>query len=85
MEDMNGLWRDACRPIIAEVIERFGTEDIRLLRAELLKVYPFGAKENFPYKVWLDEIKKQIELKNRPFNGWPKRTVDPLPGQKEMF
>jgi len=72
-----GSWRDSARPIIGEVIARVGLNDMKELRRELLKVYPFGEKKYWPYKVWLDEIAVQTGRKRKPI---------PTPdGQGEMF
>jgi hypothetical protein len=58
-------WRDIARPIIARVLtENNGADDITIRKA-LHDVYPFGERQYHPYKVWLDEIKKQ--------RGKPKR------------
>jgi hypothetical protein len=53
-------WRDDCRPIIAEVIQRVGTTDPRALRAALLEAYPYGQRSMHPYKIWRDEIRRQL-------------------------
>ena len=53
-------WRKMATPIITEVIKRVGIEDKTLLRKELKAAYPFGIRANHPYKIWLDEIKRQI-------------------------
>ena len=54
-------WRDHCRPIIAEVIERVGTEDPKALRKALLEAYPYGQRSMHPYKIWRDEIRRQLD------------------------
>ena len=61
-----GFWRIKARPIIIEVIERVGIDDIKLLRDQLRKQYPFGPKRYHPYKMWLKEIKAQIAARKRP-------------------
>lgn len=53
-------WRDVARPIIAETIDRVGKDDPKALRKALLEAYPFGAREYHPYKIWLDEIHRQL-------------------------
>jgi len=53
-------WREKARPVIQSVIEEIGTDDMKTLRKALSEAYPFWEKENYPYKVWLDEIKKQL-------------------------
>ncbi len=61
-------WRQIARPIIFEVISRVGIEDGPGLQAALRDAYPFGARQHYPYHVWLDEIKKQkaAALKHKP-------------------
>jgi len=50
-------WRDSARPIIAEVIARVGRDDMKALRRALREAYPFGPRQYYPYRIWLDEIK----------------------------
>lgn len=52
-----GYWRQKAAPIIAEVIQRVGREDMKALRKALREAYPFGPRAYHPYRVWLDEIK----------------------------
>ena len=54
-------WRDHCGPIIAKVIDEVGKDDMRKLRKALKDAYPYGQRSNWPYKVWLSEIKKQLK------------------------
>ena len=35
---------------------------MKLLRRKLREVYPYGLRENYPYKTWCDEIKRQLNL-----------------------
>jgi hypothetical protein len=53
-------WRNHCAPIIAEVIERVGTDDPKALRKALLEAYPYGERSMHPYKIWRDEIRRQL-------------------------
>lgn len=56
-------WRDRARPIIAQVLrETAGNSETEIKKA-LFEAYPFGPREYHPYKIWLDEIKRQ----RRPF------------------
>lgn len=57
---MSCTWREHCSPIIAEVIRRVGKDDMKALRAALREAYPYGERKYHPYKVWLDEIKRQL-------------------------
>lgn len=60
---MSRTWREIAAPIITEVIERVGREDAGRLKRELFEAYPFGERKRHPYKIWLDEIKKQVGTK----------------------
>jgi len=53
-------WRDRARPIIFEVIEQVGKEDMKSLRKALRDAYPWGERKYHPYKIWLDEIRVQL-------------------------
>ena len=56
-------WRDRARPLIAQVISRVGTEDMKGLRKALREAYPWGPREYHPYRIWLDEIRVQLGTK----------------------
>lgn len=53
-------WRQRAAPIIAHVITEVGTQNQKTLRAALRDAYPFGLRKHYPYKVWLDEIRRQL-------------------------
>ena len=55
-----GSWRDIAAPIIKEVIEREGRDDMKKLRKALRESYPFGERRHHPYKVWCDEVRRQV-------------------------
>jgi hypothetical protein len=55
-------WRQYSAPIIKRVIEQCGTEDMKLLRKKLHEAYPFGERKYHPYKIWCDEIRRQLGL-----------------------
>ncbi len=74
-------WRECARQVICEVIERVGRNDEKALRAALREAYPFGVRKYFPYKVWLDEIKVQLNRK-KPSPG---RTLPSCAGQAKLF
>lgn len=48
-------WADRAAPVVSEVIRRVGRSDLKMLRQELRKAYPFGRRANSPYKAWLAE------------------------------
>ena len=52
-------WRQKAAPIIAGVLTEHKDSDEKTLRKALRDAYPFGERKYFPYKVWLDEIKRQ--------------------------
>lgn len=55
----DATWRQIAAPIIQQVL--MNTEGLPedVVRRELREAYPFGQRENWPYKVWLDEIRRQ--------------------------
>jgi hypothetical protein len=55
------LWRVQSRTIIKQVLDRAVTLKWteKELQAALTKAYPFGERDMWPYKIWLDEIKVQ--------------------------
>lgn len=69
-------FRDYCRPIIGEVIERVGRDDMRALRKALREAFPLHGRDCHPYFVWQDEIRNQLKIK-------PKHVPDPQ--QPELF
>lgn len=78
-------WRDMAKPIIVSVIARVGKQDMKALRKELREAYPFGPRENHPYKSWCDEIRRQLgEIVIRDRKSIPK-IEKPIVGQLEMF
>ena len=52
-------WRRIAAPIIARVLAENAGKPEPEVRAALRSVYPFGAREHHPYKIWLDEIRVQ--------------------------
>ena len=53
-------WRSEAALIIGQVIRQVGRQDMTALRKKLAEAYPWGARENYPYKVWLAEIRHQL-------------------------
>lgn len=60
---MRRTWRDIAAPIIAKVLKETKGKDEKEIKKALFEAYPFGMREYHPYKVWLDEIKRQRGLK----------------------
>jgi 1,2-phenylacetyl-CoA epoxidase PaaB subunit len=53
-------WRIQAATIIAKVLEdtKGRPEDER--RKAVSAAYPFGIRKHHPYKIWLDEVKRQM-------------------------
>ncbi len=60
-----GYWRDIAKPIIREVLLKTKGKNENEIKTALYEAYPFGERKYHPYKVWLDEIKKQRGLKQK--------------------
>lgn len=61
-------WRTKAAEVISEVLDQCDwstPENEKATRARLREAYPFGVKEHHPYKIWLDEIARQMGKK------WP--------------
>lgn len=56
-------WRDVARPIIDRILRETKGEDEKTIKQALFDAYPFGERRFHPYKVWLDEIRRQRGLK----------------------
>lgn len=61
-------WRERCKPIIAEVIAKNKGKTEKDIRQALSEAYPFGQRKHYPYKVWLDEIK--VQMNNKPSKNY---------------
>lgn len=62
MVQMTSRWRRHAAPIISRVIKEnlaAGGDEKTLIKA-LREAYPFGLKEHHPYKIWRDEIQRQL-------------------------
>ncbi len=79
---MRFSWRDDMRPRIAAVIKRVGTADMKALRRALNAAFPYG-DVSWQRKVWRDEIKVQLGLK-QAYQPGP-RLRKPAPGQTQLF
>ena len=56
-----GMWTDRSRAVIREILDVLpvGASQAEAKRA-LSEGYPFGLRENHPYKVWLKETKAAL-------------------------
>ena len=62
---MSRTWRDIAAPIIAEVLTKNKNMPDSVIKKALFEAYPFGQRQYHPYKIWLDEIKRQTGKKKR--------------------
>jgi hypothetical protein len=57
-------WRKMSRRVIQDVLNNYraplNEEQIREVKAKLSNAYPFGERKYYPYKIWLEEIKKTL-------------------------
>ncbi len=56
-------WREAAQPIVAQVLAATRGAPETEIRKALRKAYPWGPRENHPYKIWCDEIRRQRGMK----------------------
>ncbi len=57
-----GSWRARMAPIIARAIAEVGRADPKALRRALRDAYPAGERRYWPYKVWCDEVRRQLGI-----------------------
>lgn len=53
-------WRDSAYPIIGKVIAENKDKTEKEIRKALREAYPYGERRMHPYKVWCDEVNKQL-------------------------
>ena len=77
---MKGTWRSVAAPIIRKVLLDNEGQDEKVIRKALRDAYPFGRRTHYPYKVWIDEIRKQRGISSK------RKTVAPNDkNQPELF
>lgn len=52
-------WRDRARPIIAQVLLQTRGCSPKEIDDAIFDAYPFGERKYHPYKIWLDEVRRQ--------------------------
>lgn len=57
-------WRVAAQQVITKVINENPNASIEELRKLVSAAYPWHPRENHPYKIWLDEVKRLL-----PYEG----------------
>lgn len=66
MKRKRATWRDAARARIAKVVAEVGTDDPERLRKALFDAYPWGPRENHPYRMWCEEMRKALNPEPKP-------------------
>lgn len=82
MTTTGSYWRDIAAPIITKVIDRVGRDDKRALQKALAEAYPWGEKRMHPYRIWRDEIRRQLEGRQ---HRRPPQPDQISPGQLPLF
>ena len=59
-------WRDGAAPTIRKVLAETKGQDMKAIRKALREAYPYGERRFWPYKIWCDEIRRQLGLKKPP-------------------
>ena len=82
-------WREIARPIVRKVLEEHKGESQEEIKRALRDAYPFGPRRYYPYQVWLDEIRRQLEAahfenKRGLQQTEPGQDEDNSPGAKEL-
>ena len=54
-------WRDSAKPIIQKVIFENKDKSEKEIKAALRAAYPWFPRSNHPYKIWCDEVNKQLK------------------------
>lgn len=54
-------WREQSAAVIARVVAEVGVNDQVALKKALFEAYPFGERQYYPYKVWLEEQAKVLK------------------------
>lgn len=61
---MTETWRGISSEIIRKVIKDNPGLSDKELKKLISSNYPFGERSHHPYKIWLNEIKRQFEYKD---------------------
>lgn len=69
-------WRERAAPIIWRVLDANKGKSKEEIDKALFDAYPFGERKYHPYKIWLDEIRRQRhgirKVNKRKRGGLPK-------------
>lgn len=83
--------REYATPIIRQIIRENEDAEEKDIRKALRDAYPWGPRENHPYKVWSDEVRKQLFFWRRrhgslgPDPKPPNPVPAPDPQQGKLF
>ncbi len=82
----DGRWREHAKPIIARVLVETAGKPEKEIKAALRAAYPFGTRQYWPYKIWLDEIRVQRGFKKlKGLKKGEKRRPPGKPAAGELF
>ena len=56
------LWRSQSFKAIEATIQRVGTSDLEVLRHAISRAYPFGVRNMYPYKIWLQSVRATMSV-----------------------
>jgi hypothetical protein len=57
-------WRTHARPVIQRVLKETEGKPEDEIRRAIRDAYPFGERRHHPYKIWLDEVARQLRLRS---------------------
>lgn len=78
-------WRDKIRPMVAEIIEHYGRDDMKALRKALIAHRPHWVSgASHMTKIWRDEVNVQLGIKESR-KAAKERKKDEAAGQSFMF
>lgn len=60
---MTITWRKDAAPIIHKVLTENAGKTEKEIRKALRDAYPYGPRKMHPYRIWCDEVNKQMEIK----------------------
>ena len=86
---MPNAWRDKAAPIIATILRRtegMSEKEIKKALHDAYALYdPSQLREMWPYKVWLDEIQRQRNLKSKKPHDKRGKLLPVDESQERMF
>ena len=57
---LTSRWRARAAPIIFKVLLDTAGLPMKDIRRALRAAYPFGPRKMHPYRIWLDEVRRQV-------------------------